>query len=65
MIIKISFVYLFIVVINDYNSMLKINIDFDREIIKKNFRRENCDEKIETRKLIVKKINEKKCFNRC
>ena len=45
--------------------MLKINIDFDREIIKKNFRRENCDEKIETRKLIVKKINEKKCFNRC
>ena len=42
--------------------MLKINIDFDRETKKDFFRRESCDEKIEARKLIVKKINEKKVF---
>ena len=42
--------------------MLKINIDFDRET--KKIRRKNFNEKIKTRKLIIKKINEKKCFNR-
>ena len=40
--------------------MLKINIDFDRETKKKFFRCESCNEKIETRKSIAAKINEKK-----
>ena len=58
--IKINFVNSFIIVINNYDSILKINIDFDRETKKIIFCRENCNEKIEARKSIVKKINEKK-----